>query len=166
MSLSQENIDKLCMTGLYTMEPNKKYRGSLFWDDMYHCCNWYFKIHKWSDGRYFMRDTYWSDDSALLIELTDENINEFEFVFDFNEVKSVSDRNIYDYDECDRFHVALDSGGMYCGGKWFIRKNATKNREIVLERLQEDIKGKQNALDYAKRNYEMVLNGERNLEYV
>ena len=34
-----------------------------------------------------MYDTYWSDDSALHIEITDENIDEFEFVFDFNDVE-------------------------------------------------------------------------------
>lgn len=147
------------------MEPNKKYRGSLFWDNMYHCCNWTFKIHKWDDGRCFMYDTYWSDDSALHIELTDENISEFTFVFDFNDVKQVSPRNISDYEEYDIFHVAIDSGGMYCGGKWFLRKNAKKNREVVLERLQQEIKSKQSDLEHAKTRYEMVLNGEINLEY-
>lgn len=148
------------------MEPNKKYRGSLFWGDMYHCCNWNFKIHRWDDGRYFMYDTYWCDDSALHIELTDENINEFEFVFDFNDVQKVSPRNISDYEECDIFHVAIDSGGMYCGGSWFIKKNASKNRERILRRLEEEIKSKEHDLDYAKKNYEMVLNGEIDLEYV
>ena len=31
--LSQENVNKLVKTGLYKHEPDKRYRGSLYWND-------------------------------------------------------------------------------------------------------------------------------------
>jgi hypothetical protein len=164
--LSKENIDRLNMKALYKHEPEVRYRGTLYSDNLYHCCNWYFKIHKWSDGRYFMYDTYWSDDSALHIEITDENIDEFEFVFDFNDVEKHSGTNIYDYDECDRYHVALNSGGMYYGGSYFVKKSANKNREKVLNRLMDEVKSAEHKLEYAKSKYNRALSGECDLKYV
>lgn len=44
--LSKENEAKLVMSGLYRCEPNKKYRSSLHWEDMYHCFNWTFRVKK------------------------------------------------------------------------------------------------------------------------
>lgn len=164
--LSQENINKLCMTGLYICEPNKEWRSSLYWDDMYHCCNWTFRVHKYGDGRYFMYDTYWSDNAALHIELTDKNINEFQLLFDFNDVNSHSGKNIYDYDQNDWFHVAIDSGGLYCGGKYFVKNTAIPNKDKVLKRLEDEIKGKENDIEYIKRKYELVLKDETDLRYV
>lgn len=117
--LSESNRIKLCMSGIYTHEPETKYRGSLYSDNLYHCCNWTFTVQQWNDGRIFMTDTYWSDGSSLKIELTDDNIDEFTLLFDCNDVTSHSGHNIYDYDESNWWHVAIDSGGMYCGGKYF-----------------------------------------------
>ena len=159
--LSKENQEKICITGLYKHDPDRRYRGSLHWDNMYHCFNWTFKVRKEEDN-YWMVDTYFND---KYIELTDSNFNEFKFIFDFNDVKPHSGQNIDDYEECDYWHVAIDSGGMYCGGKYFVKKDARKNKEKVLERLQYEIDRAKSDLDYAERKYQEVLNGERNLEY-
>jgi len=86
-----------------------------------------------------MYDTYWSDNTALHIELTDKNINEFQLLFDFNDVKSHNGKNIYDYDENDWFHIAIDSGGLYCGGKYFVKNTAIPNKDKVLKRLFEEM---------------------------
>lgn len=152
------------MTGLYKHEPDRRYRGSLYCDNMYHCFNWTFKVrHNEKENKWYMVDTYFGD---KYIELTDENFDEFEFVFDFEKVEKHSGENIYEYDENDWWHVAVDSGGMYCGGKYFVRKNAVKNKEKVLKRLNEEIQRLKNKIDYNKELYERVLKDEVNLKYV
>lgn len=162
--LSQENINKLVMTGLYQHEPDKRYRGCLYWDNMYHCFNWTFRVkhHKNSD-KWYMVDTYFNDKS---IELTDENFNEFKFIFDFNEVKEHSGEHICEYDERDWWHVAIDSGGMYCGGKYFVRKGAVKIKERVLKRVQEEIEYFERQIEHKKREYARIVNDEVNLDWV
>jgi hypothetical protein len=162
--LSKENKNKLVHTGLYRCEPNKKYRSQLYWNDMYHCFNWTFIVHHCeSDDTWYMVDTYFND---KYIELTDENFDEFEFLFDFNEVEKHSGKNIYDYDENDWWHVATDSGGMYCGGKFYLKRNALPKKEKILNRLKEEIDYAERNLEYMKNKYQRVMNGEIDLKYV
>ena len=162
--LSKANAEKLVKTGLYKHEPDKRYRSSLYWDDMYHCFNWTFKVSYYErDDKWYMVDTYFGD---KYIELTDENFDEFEFLFDFNEVDKHSGKNIWEYDEKDYWHVPVDSGGMYCGGKYFLRKGAQKSKEKVLERIQNEIEELELQLKYKKADYDRVKNDEVKLEYV
>ena len=159
--LSKENQEKLCITGLYGHDPDRRYRGSLYWDRMYHCFNWTFRVRR-HEEKFYMVDTYFNDQ---YIELTDDNFKEFELIFDYNEVKSHSGQNIDDYNECDYWNVAVDSGGIYCGGKYFVKKDAKKNKDKVLERLQYEIERAKSNLESKERNYQMVLSGERDIEY-
>lgn len=162
--LSKSNVEKLVMTGLYKHEPDKRYRSPLYWDNMYHCFNWTFRVrHNEKNDKYYMVDTYFDD---KYIELTDENFDEFEFQFDFEEVERHSGENINEFEENDWWHVAIDSGGMYCGGKYFVRKGAVKNKEKVLERIEEEIQSLTNKIEYSKSLYERVLRDEVNLKYV
>ena len=162
--LSKENAEKLVMTGLYRHEPDKSYRSSLYWDNLYHCFNWTFKVrHHESDDTWLMVDTYFGD---KYIELTDDNFDEFEFLFDFNEVTKHSGEHICEYDEKDWWHVAVDSGGMYCGGKFFVRKGAIKNKEKVLSRIEDEIKYLEYQIQSKKHDYEKAQNNEVNLDYV
>lgn len=162
--LSQENVNKLVMTGLYKHEPDKRYRDSLYWDNMYHCFNWTFKIsHNEKTDKWYMVDTYFNDKS---IELTDDNFDEFEFLFDFNEVEKHSGEYIYEYDESDWWHVAIDSGGMYCGGKYFVKKGAIKSKEKVLKRIANEINRLERELERKREDYKRVENNEVNLNYV
>ena len=162
--LSQENVNKLVITGLYKHDPDKRYRSSVFWDNMYHCFNWTFKIsHNEKTDKWYMVDTYFNDKS---IELTDDNFDEFEFLFDFNEVEKHSGKYIYEYDESDWWHVAIDSGGMYCGGKYFVKKGATKNKEKVLKRIKDEINSLERQLKSKREDYRRVENNEVNLNYV
>lgn len=55
---------------------------------------------------------------------------------------------------------------MYCGGKYFVRKDAVKNKEKVLKRIEEEIQSLENKIDYNKELYERVLKDEVNLKYV
>ena len=162
--LSQENVNKLVMTGLYKHEPDKRYIGSLYWNDMYHCFNWTFKVsHNEKTDEWHMVDTYFND---KYIELTDDNFDEFDFLFDFNEVERHSGENIYEYDESDWWHVAIDSGGMYCGGKYFVKKGAIKSKEKVLKRIANEINRLERELERKREDYKRVENNEMNLNYV
>jgi len=162
--LSKENVDKIVIHGLYRHEPDKRYRSSLYWDDMYHCFNWTFKVcHGEIDNTWYMVDTYFND---KYIELTDENFDEFEFLFDFDEVNKHSGQHIWEYDEGDWWHVATDSGGMYCGGKYYVRKGAIKNKEKVLARIQDEIDFLQSQIKSKQHDLERVQNDEVNLNWI
>lgn len=161
--LSQENVNKLVMNGLYRHEPDKRYRGSLYWDDMYHCFNWTFRIeHNERTDKWYMVDTYYNNKS---IELTDDNFDEFEFLFDFNEVDRHSGENIYEYNESDWWYVPVDSGGRTYG-KYFVRKGAIKIKEEVLKRIDDEINYLERKLERKREDYKRVENGEVNLNCV
>ena len=49
MSLSQENIKKLCMTGVYRCDPVISWIESWRRDDPYHCINWTFRVKKYGN---------------------------------------------------------------------------------------------------------------------
>lgn len=139
MSLSQENIDKLCMTGIYRCDPVLSWIASWRRDNPYHCINWTFKIYNCPKyNKIYMRDTYWCD-GGLTVELTDENFDKFELLFDMNEVHKVSPPDFWDYDEEDRWHIALDSGGFQFSKYYYVRKGAKKNKEVLLERLNREL---------------------------
>ena len=155
------------MTGLYRHEPDVKYRGSIYENQLFHCCNWVFEIkYNEYEDTYQMVDNFWRDGSGLKIELTDDNFDEFDFLFDFNEVERHSGENIYEYDESDWWHVAIDSGGMYCGGKYFVKKGAIKSKERVLKRIANEINRLERELERKREDYKRVENNEVNLNYV
>ena len=79
MGLSQDNIDKICMTGVYRCNPVLKWLPSYKRDNPYHCVNWIFTPDKYKDN-YYMRDTYWSSDRFSIL-LSDENFDMFELLF-------------------------------------------------------------------------------------
>ena len=160
--LSQENRDKLILTGLYEAEPNKKIHS--WYSEPYWCFNWTFKVqYNENKDKYYMVDTYYGD---KYFELIDEYFELFTLIFDFNYVEKHNGNNIWDYDEDDIYHVAIDSGGMYCGGKYFIKKGATKNKEKVLRRLKEEIDSAKDRVKDLERNYDDALNDRISLRYV
>lgn len=148
MSLSQENINKLCMTGIYRCDPVLSWIESWRRDNPYHCINWNFKIYNYPEyNKIYMRDTYWSD-GGLTVELTDKNFDKFELLFDMNEVRKVSPPDFYDYDEEDRWHIALDSGGYQYSKHYYVRKGAKKNKEVLLERLNRELESLKNQVKW------------------
>jgi hypothetical protein len=143
--LSQSNIDKLVLTGLYGHEvPERK--GAL--DDPRWCRNWTFTVHVRDNSTACMVDTYFGNRS---IELTDENFDEFTFLFDFAKVTKTSREIWQEYDESKKFWAPTDSGGMYCGGSYFILKGAKPSRVLKREILLEEIRSAEVHLGY-KRN--------------
>lgn len=156
LSLSKENLEKINFNGLYKHEPDKRYSKH---EDLYWCQNWTFRPQKYK-YKVYMRDTYWGDD-GLNIEVTDNNINEFELLFDFTDVKQIDVNNIEEYGEenKDWFIVAVDSGGISYP-KQFIRKNAQRNKQKVINRKKKEINELERKIDDIKRFIEMLENGE------
>jgi hypothetical protein len=143
--LSRENFDKLNENFLYKNEP-KPYNRDKFW-----CRNWTFKVDKYSDGRAYMLDTYYGDwDSA--IEVTDENLNDFEFVFDFREVKQLRDSEVDEYDRDSLFYVATDSGGYNCGGCYWTKKDIKKSKQLLIDKKKNEIESLKSKLKWAEQD--------------
>lgn len=150
MSLSKENISKLCMTGVYRCDPiasglgKNESREYLYW-----ACNWVFTVRK-SDDDYIMVDTYWSSDSKCFV-LTDENFDKFKFLFDMNEVRKVSQEAFFDYNEDDRWFVAMDSGGWQFSKGYYVRKDAKKNKDLLLARLSGELASLKRQAEFVER---------------
>lgn len=166
MSLSQANIDKLNMNGLYHCNPVLEWLPSWKRDNPYWCRNWTFRVRKYDDD-YYMYDTYWSTGDDYPVKLTDENFDKFELVFDFNDVEEFkcSYLKFETYADEDRFRVAVDSGGVNYP-KYFIRKDAMPQKDLVILRIQNEIAVLQGELDYKKKELEDVINDKVDLRWV
>lgn len=156
MSLSKENISKLCLTGVYQCDPvasglgKGESREYLYWGR-----NWIFRVQENSDGTYTMVDTYWSSGGNSFV-LTDENFGKFEFLFDLNDVEQVSQTAFYDYNEDDRWRVAMDSGGWQFPKGYFVKKGATKSKEKMLSRLNDELLSLRRQAEYIEREIARV----------
>ena len=163
--LSKENRDKIIMSGLYTCKPQLDWLPEYKRDNPYWCKNWTFKPIEYG-GKLFMRDTYWSTET-FQVELTDSNIHLFSLIFDFNDVEDYrgSVDKWYCYNEKDRWCVATNSGGISYP-KYYIRKGSKPNKDLVIERLEEEIEGIKRGLEYRTRILEQVKNNKIDLRYV
>ena len=158
MSLSQENIDKLCMTGIYHCDPVLSWIESWRRDNPYHCINWNFKVRHYEEkDLYYMVDTYWTGCDGLRVELTDKNFDKFELLFDMNDVHKVSPPDFWDYNEEDRWHIALDSGGFQFSKHYYVRKGAKKNKKVLLERLNREIESLKNQVKWKEEEIAKIL---------
>lgn len=160
--LSNHNIEKLNFNGLYKCEPNAKYRGKLFENNLYHCCNWTFDVVKNHEGDYFMRDTYWSSGDSLYIHLTDENIDDFELIFERDKVKRIRSDEADQYESC--YIVAIDSGG-YSSPKYFVDIEAKKSKKLIIEEIDEKIKSLEWQLKSSREKKENIENGTYKIEW-
>lgn len=162
MSLSEENVKKLHMKGIYTCDPYTSLEWLPYYkrDNPYHCCNWTFRVHKYDDGTYAMWDTYWSGADGFHVQLDDEKFDKFTLLFDLDDVKRVNINDFYDYNEEDRWHVALDSAGYQYSKYYFVKKDAKKNKEAQLERLHMELQSLKNQVKWKEQEIEDVLNRE------
>jgi len=157
MTLSKENYDKLNTNYLYKKEPvvdHSLYIGQT--PITYHCKNWTFKVSKYEDGSAYMRDTYFSD-SSHSYEITDENIDDFKFVFDFREVRKIGDSHSNEYDEEDLYYVATNSGGYSCGGCYWINKDTKESKTLLIDKKKREIESLKNQMEWAERDLARLL---------
>lgn len=156
--LSKENYDKLDENFLYKKvpkrDPNETYIGCT--PISYWCKNWTFRVKK-HNGKAFMYDTYWTVQENY-IEVTDENINEFEVIFDMIKVRITSKEFIDEYNKEDVFCEAIDSGGISYP-KYFVRKDAKKSISLQIEKKKEEIRRLKSKLEYAERELNELIEG-------
>ncbi|WP_226035679.1 hypothetical protein [Aquibacillus saliphilus] len=160
--LSDYNINKLNMSGLYGCEPNKKYRGQLFYDNLNHCCNWTFQVVKNHEGNYFMRDTYWSSGDSLSIPLSDENIDEFRLIFEWVKVRKIRLEETNHYE--NHYRVAVDSGG-YSFPKYFVDIDRIKNKEMMVDEIDSKIKSLEWEIGSLRDRKDNLLNGTYKVDW-
>lgn len=157
--LSQENINKLHMGGIYRCDVTPEWLPSYKRDNPHWCRNWTFTVktgHRISGfGNYYMRDTYWSTGDDNSIKLTDENFDKFEFLFDLDDVRKINSYGDWlEYPEQDKWAIPYGSSGM-SSSTYFVRRGAMKVKDRVIERMKRDIE----SLKYDLENKERVLKG-------
>lgn len=151
--LSKSNFDKLDLDFLYKAIPSDFNKGNM--GDPYWCKNWTFKVEKdEKSGKAWMCDTYFRDS---FIEVTDDNIDKFEIVFDFREVKQIRDSEYDEYDEKDVYRVATNSGGYSCGGLYWINKDCKKSIDLIIEKKKYEIRSLERNLAWAKDDLEKLI---------
>ena len=156
--LSQENINKLHMNGIYHCDPVLEWLPSYKRDTPYWCKNWTFKVKEYK-GKYAMYDTYWATGDDHPIELTDENFDKFEYLFDLNDIRYVNSyENWLEYPEEDRWRIPLDSGGTDYA-KYVVRRGAKKIKELVIERMRRNIEYLKFDLAHKERLLEGIIDG-------
>lgn len=163
--LSEENISKLHMNGVYRCDPVLEWLPAYKRDNPYWCRNWTFRVRE-RNGKYKMYDTYWTTGDDCAIELTDNNFDRFEYLFDIDDVRFVGDYYSWlEYPEEDRWCVGLDSGGM-TSKRYVVRKGAKKIKERVVERLKREIDFLKSELSSKETRLTGVINGEIDYEWV
>lgn len=160
--LSQENINKLHMNGIYRCDPILSWLPSYKRDNPYWCKNWTFRVRKSNSGKYFMDDTYWSTGDEYPVELTDKNFDKFEFLFDLGDIRYINDYYSWlEYPEEDRWRVPMDSGGINYA-KYVVRRGAKKVKERVIERMHREINYLKQELSHKERLLDGIISGELN----
>ena len=148
--LSQENIDKLHMNGIYRSVLACCFRTN----DPYRCNNWTFQVRQSNSGEYYMIDTYRSINSNS-IKLTDENFYEFEYLFDLDDVRYFSSYDDWlEYPEEDRWIAPMGSGGR-TSPKFAVRRGAKKVKQRVIDKMCKEI----DYLKYDLAQKERILEG-------
>lgn len=162
MSLNLSDLKENC---LYKIEPNVKYRGKLFDNMLYHCCNWTFRL-KLINGKPYLLDNYYSSGSNLSIEVTEEVLSETSLILNFDTVTEIKDykEHLYNYD--DVYRVRLGSSGNF---SYFINKDTNINNELVLDYLNSEIYSVEDKLKELLLLKDSVVNNNDipyNLEYL
>lgn len=157
--LSQENIDKLNMNGIYRCEPVLSWLPSYKRDNPYWCRNWTFRVRRSRSGKYYMYDTYWSGDEYP-VELTDENFDKFEYLFDLDDIRYVNTYTDWlEYPEEDRWRVGLDSGGINYP-KYVVRRGSKKVKDRIVERMKHNINYLKQELAYKEQLLDGIISGD------
>lgn len=161
--LSQENIDKLHMNGIYRCDPVLSWLPSYKRDTPYWCRNWTFRVRKYN-GKYIMSDTYWSTGDDHPIELTDENFSMFEYLFDLDDIRYINSwKDWIEYPEEDRWEVPLNSGGIN-NPKYVVRRGVKKVKKLVVDRMRQDIEDLKANLAHKERILEGIIDGSINYD--
>ena len=151
--ISEEKRKMINPKGLYSHQVVDSW---VYGDDKYWCRNWTFKPHIFEDGRVFMYDSYF-DDWGSSKEVTDENFEEWEFIFDFNNVRPISYYEAQKYDEDDLYrNIATNSGGYTCSDCIWVKKNAKQNIDKRIELAEKELNSAKNEVEWRKRDLDRL----------
>ena len=148
-------ISEINPNGLYKCTNIDKY----YMDDpayKFHCKNWTFKVVSIEDEYCIFCDTYFG---TRLITVHENELQDFELIFDFNDVCRISEGDYSLYDSDDVYQVAIDSGG-YTFPKYYKKKDAKVSQNILVSSITEEIKRTQNRLSYLQTELELAISGE------
>lgn len=144
--LSKENEEKLILgepRAYYKAEPFGYYAQPENARSAYWCRNWTFRPFKKSDGRIFMIDTFY-DDIDRSFEVTDENIDNFEFIFRKGEYARDNRGESWMYDPKDIKRARI---GDYEGSSTWIRKGAKPLPDKLLHHYRYEVESAYNSLN-------------------
>lgn len=151
--LSEKNRKKINPNGLYRRKIDLT---KVKYDDAYWCTNWTF-VPQVSESEVVMIDSYYqSYQNSIYYLLDDENINDFELIFDFKDVKQVRPDVYETYAGSDRFCEACDSGGLSYP-VYFIKKNAMPDKTRQLDYLDQRIDSLERSLKNLKAERESIV---------
>ena len=134
-TLSVENFDKLNEYGLYKID-----QYGLF---AFRC----------------IKENYNNTYDAFMrfdineIRVTNDNIDEFQFMFTYGDIKMVSSSSWDDYDENDRYLFETDVSW----SPYWIKRNAKKSATKVLKRLKAGVEDAKLKLEMAENELNMFL---------
>lgn len=159
-TLSQENRDKICMTGIYSLEPvldwfPPEQRDN--YERIHWCKNWTFKPYKDLDDNIVMCDTYYSTEPTIMVVLDDELFEKFKFEYDTTKVRKVTARDFDNYDEEVRYHLPIDSGGSSYNNNYFVNIDAKPSFHKKLNNIEREIIEAKQKLSWLEDNKKRLL---------
>ena len=95
--------------------------------------------------------------ALLSFKVTDENVGQFEKIFDFTEVRKIRDSESDEYDTEDLFWAATDSGGYSCGGCNWVKKDAKRSKSKLITKTNDEIASLERQLKWKKESLEQLL---------
>lgn len=154
--LSQENRKKIVPNGLYKREID---RAIAYANDPYWCTNWTF-VPVINDDEVVMIDSYYqSYQNSVRYYLDDDNIDDFELILNFDDVRKVRPAEHEQYADEDRYCVACDSGGRTYP-KYFVKKDAMPVKERQIEWLDRRIDGLKASLKHLEEEKARIIDEE------
>lgn len=158
MGLNKYNYDKLDVNCLYKMKDKKEterikeIRYDPFW-----CRNWTFVVKKHDDGSADMLDTYFTSYDSGAYSVTDENINDFEVIFNFNDMNRITEKESNDYFDEEVIRVGVDSGGRFSKNNCFVRKDLEKSKLKLILNARKEVERCKYSLKWAEDNLKRLL---------
>lgn len=155
--LSEENFAKIHEDDvfqhdiIYSMIPSYK-RDEPYWSN-----NWIFTPVFYDDGTIDMVDTR---DHNFRVPLLNNNVDEFKFLFNINDVRTVTVEEYIQYEDADHFHVPLGTEGwQFC--KYYVRKNAKKNISKQMGLLKQQLREAETKVENLKLQIKELEKQER-----
>lgn len=153
--LTKENKERILENGVYKWLGHIPQPGYI---SGYHCKNWIFIPRFLEDGRVLMLDTYFKSSNYHKIEITDENFDKFEFVFDKTKVSQIG------YDTADRYrpedlyrNIAMDSGGYSCSSCIWVDRDTPYDIDRQIAQMKREVESAKSNLKWREQDLEKLL---------